>query len=98
MENLKYLLGASGVLIKDTFDNVPTDAPVASPSTALTATVITILVIIILVCILLAIATYKLTNSKLQTILCLLFGIFYIVIAYIYYGFSGYKFIQKSSV
>ena len=89
----KYLLGASSLLIKDTFEDVP-----AESSTVASATLITILVIIVIVCILLAIATYKLTNSKLQTVLCLLFGMFYIVIAYIYYGFSGYKFIQKSSV
>ena len=89
----KYLLGASGLLIKDRFENVQT-----SGNTAASATLITILVIIVIVCILLAVSTYKLTNSVLQTILCLIFGMFYIVIAYIYYGFAGYKFIKKSSV
>jgi hypothetical protein len=88
----KYLLGASSLLIKDSFENVE------NSSTAASATLIIILLIIVIVCILLAVATYKLTNSALQTILCLIFGMFYIVIAYIYYGLAGYKFIKKSSV
>ena len=37
-------------------------------------------------------ATYNLTDSLLQSILCFLFGGLYMYIAFLYYGFSGYKF------
>ena len=50
-----------------------------------------VIFIILLILILFAVATYKLTGSALQTMLCILFGVFYIVIAYLYYAFAGYK-------
>jgi hypothetical protein len=54
-----------------------------------------IAILLLVTAILLIVSTYKLTNSGLQTFLCFLFGLFYIVIAYIYYGMAGYKFAKK---
>ena len=49
----------------------------------------------ITISILVLMATYKLTDSGLQTFLCFFFGMYYLVVAFIYYGFSGYKFVKK---
>lgn len=62
---------------------------------SLSTTIIVVLIICLIIGILLLMATYKLTGSALQTILCLLFGAFYLVFAFIYYGFSGYKLVKK---
>ena len=85
------------MMYEDQFGDVPstTFSNVAKPSTAFTPLIIVILIIIVIRYILLLIATYKLTNSALQTVLCFLFGIIYLTFAYIYYGFSGYKFTKK---
>ena len=61
-------------------------------STSLTTGVIIMLVIIIIISLMTIVATYKLTGSALQTVLCLLFGCIYLTFAYIYYGFSDYTF------
>ena len=42
-------------------------------------------------------ATYNLTDSLLQSILCFLFGGIYMYFAFLYYGFSGYKFKLSNS-
>ena len=55
-------------------------------------TIIVICVILIIVIIMLCIAVYKLTDSIWQTILCFLFGALYLIVATMYYGFSGYKY------
>ena len=67
----------------------------SNTDSSLSATIIVVLIICLIIGILLLIATYKLTGSALQTILCLLFGAFYLVFAFIYYGFSGYKLVKK---
>ena len=54
-----------------------------------------IIVVIIVFEILLLVSTYKLTSSGWQTFFCLLFGVVYLVFAYIYYGMAGYKFAKK---
>jgi len=59
------------------------------------AVVIFLLIIAITISILILMATYKLTGSGLQTILCLFFGRYYLMFAFIYYGFAGYKFVKK---
>ena len=41
-------------------------------------------------------ATYRLTGSTLQVILCLLFGSFYLFFAWIAYGFTGHKLVKMS--
>lgn len=41
-------------------------------------------------------ATYKLTDSGAQAILCFLFGFIYIVCAWLYYGLTGHKFCIKA--
>jgi len=56
-----------------------------------TTQLLVVIGIILLILTLFAVATYKLTGSSLQTMLCILFGIFYILLAYIYYAFAGYK-------
>ena len=64
-----------------------------------TATVSGIMIFIIVLAITLwvmsLVATYKLTSSKLQVVLCLLFGSMYLFIAWLYYGFSNYKFVKN---
>ena len=70
------------------FDNVQNNDQMSSG-------VIIILLIAIIIFIMNCVATYKLTNSALQTVLCVLFGVFYVVLAYSYYGLSGYKFQKK---
>jgi len=56
-----------------------------------TIQIIIYICVIFLILSLFGLSTYKLTGSYLQTFLSLFFGVFYIVIAYIYYGMSGYK-------
>ena len=56
-----------------------------------TTQLLVVIAIILLIITLFAVSTYKLTGSTLQTILYVFFGVFYIVIAYIYYAFAGYK-------
>ena len=79
--------GASSVLLpsnpKSNFENTETS------SSSTTLFIIIIVLIIIVLCS--TIATYKLTNSGFQTLLCFLFGFLYMSIAYIYYGLSGRK-------
>ena len=54
-----------------------------------------IIVLIVVFEILLLVSTYKLTNSGWQTFFCLLFNVIYLVLAFIYYGMSGYKFTKR---
>ena len=79
------LTGLTGLLStgKSTFSNV---------GKSMETTIIVIIVISLIISIMLIMATYKLTGSAFQALLCLLFGCFYLVCAFLYYGFSGYKF------
>lgn len=91
--------GASGLLInslsgRSNFTDTTTGA--GSNSTISTTTLIIIIIIIILFLILFVVATYKLTGSTLQTILCILFGAIYILLAYLYYAFAGYKYLKPN--
>ena len=58
------------------------------------------IIIIVLLCFALWImslmATYRLTGSVLQVVLCLLFGSLYLFFAWIYYGFTGHKLVKMS--
>lgn len=68
-------------------------------SEASTAFVIVFFIIIVMFCALSIMdifATYKLTDSVFQTIMCFFFGCIYLMIAFVYYGFSGYKFVKRS--
>ena len=102
------LFGASGSLIstQSRFTDVPATtlgsnttiaASSASPSTSKISTglLIFIIVLIVLFEMLLLVSTYKLTNSGWQTFFCLLFNVIYLVLAFIYYGMSGYKFTKR---
>ena len=88
------ILGISGIFTanasKSKFANV-NDPSIPHSSTGL---VIFVLLVLLILEILLLIATYKLTNSIFETILCFLFGAIYLFFAHIYYGFSGYKYIK----
>jgi hypothetical protein len=75
---------------------VPNKAKFTDVSSGITTAVIIILIIIFIVWIMLLMATYKLTDSGAHTVLCALFGAFYLAFAFIYYGFSGYKFVKRS--
>jgi len=92
-DSLKTMLtsGVAGMMTTATQPAKFTDVSYISNTTF-----IIIVVIAILIAILMLMATYKLTGSGLQTLLCLLFGFFYIALAWIYFGFSGYKFAKKS--
>jgi hypothetical protein len=61
--------------------------------------VLTVIIVIISIVlwIMSLIATYRLTHSTLQTILCLFFGTIYLFFAWITYGFSGYKLLKVKS-
>ena len=61
-------------------------------SSSSTNIIIIVLVIFFVICLMLCIAVYKLTDSWFQTIACIFFGVLYLIIATMYYGFSGYKF------
>ena len=52
-------------------------------------------IIVLTIYILLLMATYKLTGSSLQTVMCFMFGSLYLMFAFIYYAFSGYKFVKS---
>ncbi len=73
---------------KSSFANVNQKENFTSGSTFIIVLLIIVLLIVFLSCK----ATYNLTDSLLQTILCFLFGGVYMYFAFLYYGFSGYKF------
>ena len=54
--------------------------------------VIAVVVILLIITILIAYSTYKVTDSGLQTLLCILFGCIYLACAFMYYAYYGYKF------
>lgn len=66
-------------------------ATFANIDTTINSAIMFVFLIMMIVYILLLMATYRLTGSGLQTILCLLFGSTYLIFAFIIYGFSGYK-------
>ena len=80
-------LGASSLLLPSSQKSSFEDTSSGTSTTVLV--VIIILLVIYLYCSLAA--TYKLTHSWLQVILCFLFGFLYMSFAYIYYGLAGYK-------
>ena len=92
-DSLKTMLtsGVAGMMTTATQPAKFTDVSSISDTT-----IVIIVIMAIIIEILILMATYKLTGSGLQTLLCLLFGFFYIAFAWLYYGFSGYKFAKKS--
>jgi hypothetical protein len=73
---------------KSSFTNVHQKENFTSESSFMLIVIIIALLIVFMSCK----ATYNLTDSLLQSILCFLFGGLYMYIAFLYYGFSGYKF------
>ena len=63
-------------------------------STISTTSLVIAIIIVILFYLLFIVATYKLTGSVFQTILCILFGVGYIFLAYLYYAYAGYKYLK----
>ena len=90
--------GASGILINSLSGRSNfTDITNTNTNTTMsTTTLIIVIIIVILFFILFVVATYKLTGSILQTTLCVFFGAMYILLAYIYYAFSGYKYLKPN--
>lgn len=89
----KSLGGVAGLAMPSSTTSIGNFTNVSS---GVTATTIIVVVIILVIWIMLLMSIYKLTDSGLQTVLCFLFGVFYLTLALIYYGFSGYKFVKKS--
>jgi hypothetical protein len=58
--------------------------------------IIIIVVVAIALWIMSLVATYRLTNSTLQVVLCLLFGSLYLFFAWIYYGMTKHKLVKMS--
>lgn len=69
----------------------------ADSSSGMVAFIVIIVLISIGLWIMSIMATYKLTGSTLQVILCILFGSIYLFFAWIYYGFSRYKLVKMSN-
>ena len=67
---------------------------ITNTSTISTTSLVIAIIIVILFYILFIVATYKLTGSVFQTILCILFGVGYIFLAYLYYAYAGYKYLK----
>ena len=84
--------GASGLLLNNLTGKSNFEDTNSISSTAL----IFVIILVILFCILFIVATYKLTGSTLQTILCIFFGAIYILLAYLYYAFAGYKYLKPN--
>jgi len=61
-------------------------------ATVSSTAIIAVAVIFLIVTILIAYSTYKVTDSGLQTLLCVLFGCIYLAFAFMYYAYYGYKF------
>lgn len=76
---------------KSSFVNVP-NAPPTGTSIGFVFTIIIILGIIIGILYISSKAVYNLTDSIFQVIMYLLFGVFYLWYATLYYGLSGYKY------
>ena len=74
---------------------IPTNIPGMSrfEDDSVSITLIVFLIIILILFILLLVAVYRLTNgSWAHVILCFIFGGLYLMIALIYYAFTGHKF------
>jgi cell division protein FtsW (lipid II flippase) len=82
--------GVSGIILKSLSEQQKSNFEDVETFTT-TQLVIVILIILLLVT-LCAVATYKLTNSYFETILCIFFGLFYIMLAFLYYAYAGYHF------
>ena len=85
-------LSATGVLLENTagkskFDNT---------SSTIIAVIVILVVVGLVLWVMSLMATYRLTGSTLQVILCLLFGSFYLFFAWIAYGFTGHKLVKMS--
>ena len=61
-------------------------------NTFTTTQLVIVILIILLLITLFAVATYKLTNSYFETVICIFFGCFYVMIAFLYYAYAGYCF------
>ena len=63
-------------------------------SAGMVAAIIIIVVIAVALWIMSLVATYRLTGSALQVILCLFFGSIYLFFAWIYYGMTRHKLVK----
>ena len=65
-------------------------------SSGMIAFIVIIVIVMISLWVMSIMATYRLTGSTLQTVLCLLFGTLYLFFAWIYYGFTRHKLVKMS--
>jgi len=82
------IAGVANKLTRSGFSNV---------SSVVLVVVIIIIVTAVALWIMSIMATYRLTGSTLQTVLCLFFGSIYLFFAWVYYGMNNYKLVQSSS-
>jgi len=82
--------GLSGIVLKSLSDQQKSNFE--DVNTFTTTQLVIIILIILLLITLFAVATYKLTNSYFETVLCIFFGCFYVMIAFLYYAYAGYCF------
>lgn len=65
-------------------------------SSGMVAGIIIIVVIAVALWVMSLVATYRLTGSTLQVVLCLLFGSLYLFFAWIYYGMTRHKLVKMT--
>lgn len=65
-------------------------------SAGVIAVIVIFVVLFLVLWVMSLMATYRLTDSTLQVVLCVLFGSFYLFFAWIYYGFTGHKLVKIS--
>jgi hypothetical protein len=92
----KDLLSGGLVGVMGLFASKETKSTFMNVDSAMAILLIVVMVLSISLWVMSLIATYRLTNSVLQTILCFIFGSAYIVIAWIYYGMTNRKFVSSS--
>jgi hypothetical protein len=84
--------GALGAFVG--LNNQPNSNGFDNTSSGLIIAVFIIVILAIIFCVLGAIATYRLTGRGVQVVLYVLFGNFYLMFAWIYYGMTNHKLIK----
>ncbi len=85
-------LGVSGLI------NTTTKSGFDNTSSGMIALIVIIVVLCVSLWIMSLIATYRLTGSSLQVILCFFFGCIYLFFAWIYYGITNHKLVKMTKM
>ena len=86
-----------GIACANAYNSINNSNGFANTSTNSLIMVIIVIILAIVLWIMSLIATYRLTSSATQTVLCLFFGCIYLFFAWITYGFKGYKLIKTKT-